>query len=79
MQDLCEHCEYQSSDCYKDTPKCGKDVIWCEKCNKAWDWDKLPDEQVKVVYESRGEFWGAPCSEPVCYGWYCDCGYYNEV
>jgi hypothetical protein len=54
-------------------------MVWCEHCSAGFNWEKIPDDQVKIVYEGRGEFWGAPCSEPVPYGWWCDCGYYNEV
>jgi hypothetical protein len=79
MKDICKGCDQKSSDCQKDKPKCGKDMVFCDSCDAGFEWDKVPDSNVKIVYESRGEFWGAPCSEPVCYGWTCACGHYNEL
>lgn len=46
----------------------------CEGCG-----EELDDEDVRSVYESRGEFWGAPCSECVLTGYTCsNCGYEAE-
>jgi|WetSurMetagenome_2_1015567.scaffolds.fasta_scaffold1467109_1 hypothetical protein len=56
------------------------DVEQCEGCSVIFKWDKLPDENVKTEWESRGEFWGAPCSERVVVGWQCPgCGHYNSM
>ena len=46
----------------------------CDEC-KA----ELQDEDIHSVYESRGEFWGAPCSEEVVTGYTCkNCGHTEE-
>lgn len=37
----------------------------CDKCGKEFDWPK-------AVQESRGEFWGVPCSETVYYSPCCE-------
>ena len=37
-------------------------MIRCGNCGWIGESDEL-----KVVYESRGEFWGIPCSERMCY------------
>ncbi|MBW3011541.1 hypothetical protein KY326_04960 [Candidatus Woesearchaeota archaeon] len=43
----------------------------CEECG-----EKLSDEDMHSVFESRGEFWGAPCREEVLTGYHCqNCGY----
>lgn len=40
---------------------------------------KLDDEDIKTSTESRGEFWGAPCSETIIVGYKCpSCGH-NET
>lgn len=38
---------------------------------KCWECGKTFNEY-KEVQESRGEFWGIPCSETMCYCPYCD-------
>ena len=38
----------------------------CENCGS-----KITDEDYLTDFESRGEFWGAPCSEEVVYGYSC--------
>ena len=38
----------------------------CFNCGK-----KLEDDEFIGEYEYRGEFWGAPCSEYVTYGYKC--------
>ena len=44
---------------------------YCSECG-----ERLLDEDFRIVYEYRGEYWGAPCSEPVCYGYTChNCGH----
>lgn len=49
-------------------------IAFCEDCGT-----ELSDEDFKTSYESRGEFWGAPCSEQVLLGYTChDCGYVWE-
>jgi len=43
----------------------------CDECDK-----ELVDEEIITVFESRGEFWGAPCSEEVVIGYECvNCGH----
>lgn len=37
----------------------------CEECGAIFDWPK-------AVEESRGEFWGIPCSETVYYSPCCE-------
>jgi len=40
---------------------------------------KLSDENFSTVFESRGEFWGAPCSEEICTGYECpNCGHTEQ-
>lgn len=44
----------------------------CDKCKHVFDPEKA--EQLSRL-ESRGEFWGAPCSEYITYGVICPkCG-----
>lgn len=38
----------------------------CCKCGHIFK-----EEEIKIVYEDRGEFWGMPCSEPVEYSPCC--------
>ena len=38
----------------------------CDNCGQ-----EVPEESFRWVSEDRGEFWGAPCSEMVCYGYKC--------
>ena len=46
----------------------------CESCGRDFD-------RPRQVEESRGEFWGAPCSETMYYCPHCgdDCFYENEL
>ena len=49
-------------------------LSYCENCG-----EKLDDEDINQVSESRGEYWGAPCSEMVVTGYSCSkCGYEEE-
>ena len=49
-----------------------------EYCNECGN--KLKDEDIKTQNESRGEFWGAPCSETIVIGFKCSsCGYEEEI
>jgi len=49
----------------------GNTTDFCESCG-----ERLDDEEVNSCYESRGEFWGAPCSENIVTGYKCgNCGY----
>lgn len=53
---------------------------YCEGCDMFFVWTDLPDESIKTIRESRGEFWGAPCSEEIVAGWECpSCGHYNDI
>ena len=37
------------------------------------------DEDYHTEYESRGEFWGAPCEERICTGYTCSkCGHQED-
>jgi len=46
----------------------------CDECGK-----ELANEDFYGEYEDRGEFWGAPCSEYVTYGYKCPgCGHKEE-
>lgn len=48
-----------------------------EKCRECGA--ELIEEDYYGGNESRGEFWGAPCSEYVVYGYVChECGYKEE-
>jgi hypothetical protein len=38
----CDSCAFCISDCMKDEPKCGKDIVFCDHCGKGWEWEKLP-------------------------------------
>lgn len=50
-------------------------MIYCPYCGEKYD-----DDDYHIVYESRGEFWGAPCSEPVLYWVDChNCGERYDV
>lgn len=44
----------------------------CEDCGKTFDW---PNK----VAESRGEYWGIPCTEDVYYCPYCGSPYFDEL
>ena len=46
----------------------------CESCGKI-----ITEEEYITNFESRGEFWGAPCSEEVVIGYHCkECGYRGD-
>jgi len=46
----------------------------CDECKK-----ELLDEEIITQFESRGEFWGAPCSEEIVTGYKCSsCGYSED-
>jgi hypothetical protein len=56
------------------------DMECCEECWAVFVWDKIPHEYIRTAFESRGEFWGAPCSEEVVVGFECpNCGHYTEL
>jgi len=80
----CEGCEVATPNpkhCY-DQNRCEEhiDLEFCDGCHLGFRWRDIPNELIRIVHEGRGEFWGAPCSEPVVYGWTCpDCGHYNEI
>lgn len=60
--------------------KLDDDWIQCEYCNEVFICEKIPDEYIRIVYESRGEFWGAPAYEPIVEGFDCpECGKYNGL
>jgi len=64
------HNRYKDSNHFYDTGKCD----YCEECGK-----ELDDEELHSVWESRGEFWGAPCSEQMLVGYKCgSCGFENK-
>lgn len=51
--------------------ECGIHLEYCTDCGA-----KLDDEDIKTATESRGEFWGAPCSETIVVGVHCHtCGF----
>ena len=46
---------------------------YCEDCKV-----EIKDEDFVGGYESRGEFWGAPCQEAVVTGYTCqNCGHHE--
>ena len=50
------------------------DADICDNCG-----EDLDQEDFKWVDEDRGEHFGTPCREPVCYGYKCsECGYVEE-
>lgn len=60
------HTLYKGKDYFYDSDE----LVYCENCG-----GKLDDEDIHQVSESRGEFWGAPCSETVIIGYKCKCGF----
>jgi len=51
------------------------DKMECPHCKEELDLDSIDDESFFGANESRGECWGAPCSEYVVYGFHCpNCG-----
>jgi hypothetical protein len=64
------HTRHAGSNYFYDTNTCE----YCESCGHLLD-----DEAIASVYESRGEFWGASCSEQVLTGYKCQaCGFENK-
>lgn len=64
------HTQYKGNDHYSDCDE----VEFCAECGHPLD-----DEDFTSTLESRGEFWGAPCSERVTTGYTCGfCGH-NET
>jgi hypothetical protein len=52
----------------------GCELVYCGNCG-----EKLDDDDIRQVWESRGEFWGAPCSECMVVGYCChECGWEEE-
>ncbi len=48
----------------------GNNLDYCGYCG-----EKLDEEDIRTANESRGEFWGAPCSECIVIGYNCPhCG-----
>ena len=51
-------------------------MLICRECESIFNEDEL-----KIVHEPRGEFWGIPCTEPMAYCPYCGSEWiedYNE-
>lgn len=74
----CEGCELASSDCMKNRPQCGKDIVFCDECGAGIVWDKLTDEEV----HTHKEYHGQPNLRPeiVVNAWVCpECGHYNRI
>ena len=46
---------------------------YCSNCGEL-----LNGEDIKTIRESRGEFWGAPCSETIIVGYMCSKCKYKE-
>lgn len=66
------HKAWENND-YFYTESCNLD--YCTECG-----NELDDEDVITVNESRGEFWGAPCSETIVTGYHCShCGYKEDI
>jgi hypothetical protein len=64
------HTHYQGKNNFSD----GNTCEYCTECGA-----RLDDENIHSVWESRGEFWGAPCSEQVLTGYTCQaCGHEEE-
>lgn len=54
--------------------KADEQIDYCEECKAV-----ITDEDYLSEYESRGEYWGMPCSERVVYGYKCPvCGHRGE-
>lgn len=52
----------------------------CGGCRALVNFSKLEYGEITSHYESRGEFWGAPCSENVVDVFICpNCGKHNEL
>jgi predicted RNA-binding Zn-ribbon protein involved in translation (DUF1610 family) len=48
-----------------------EDIDYCEKCKTV-----ITSNDYTSEYESRGEYWGAPCDECVVTGYVCpECGF----
>lgn len=46
----------------------------CKECGEV-----LSEEDFTQIYEDRGEFWGAPCSEEIVTGYKCShCGHSED-
>ena len=50
------------------------EMLKCCDCGKVFHTSEL-----KIVYEDRGEFWGAPAYEPMAYCPYCESDDYYEL
>jgi uncharacterized C2H2 Zn-finger protein len=49
--------------------------LFCSNCHK-----ELDDDAITWTWESRGEFWGQPCSERVPTGYTCNkCGHSDQL
>lgn len=46
--------------------------FYCYDCESEFN-------EPEVVDEPRGEFWGTPCYERICYCPYCGSGYIEET
>ena len=69
-QEWKEHTVYKDSDYFYDN----NFLEYCEECG-----EKLMDEDVKTVRESRGECHGTPCSETIVVGYECSsCGHKED-
>jgi rubredoxin len=74
---VCKVCELEFTDAkglsdhlYQVDSEC-----YCSNCHTY-----LADDAITWVSESRGEFWGTPCSERVPTGYTCQsCGYTDKL
>jgi hypothetical protein len=65
------HSLYEDSNNFYD----GGGLEYCSECG-----EKLDDEDIITSTESRGEFWGAPCSETIITAFKCShCGYREDM
>lgn len=61
------HTQREDEDHFSDGGEC----LYCAECGEVLD-----DESFTSQYESRGECWGAPCSERISTGYTCSsCGH----
>lgn len=75
MSDEWLYCESCGAELLVPNARCDE----CDGCDLAycpWCGNKYADDDYHTVWESRGEFWGAPCSEEVID--YVTCHYCGE-
>jgi hypothetical protein len=76
--DSCDQCEIGSSDCWRDAPRCGKDIIECPHCTGRFDYDDLQaKDPAKIVTIREPRPWGSTVAyEQIVVGCYCPfCGH----